>query len=104
MGPRPHLRGDHSAGHSYFQGDTGPLDADIANWSFFTDKTVSDRKTIGCAFGTCLAFRADGAACAVFRHQIGSAGPRLYGFYCGYATETIRSSEMDAVLRGLDQR
>jgi hypothetical protein len=79
--------------NSYFKSDTEPLDADIANWTYFDDKTISDKKPVACVYGSCLGFRADEAACAVFRRQIGtpgkqrsdarsdSAGPRLYGFY-----------------------
>jgi hypothetical protein len=102
--------------YAYFKGDSEPLDSDIANWSFFDGKQLTDKKTVACAYATCLAFRADEIACAVFRRQIGSTGkartdsrsdtmgPRLYGFYCSYATETLTSSEIDAVLQGITEQ
>jgi hypothetical protein len=102
--------------YSYFTGEDPPLEQHIGDWSFFTDKTVSDHKPIACVYGTCLGFKADDAACAVFRRQIGSAGkqrsdarsdsagPRLYGFYCSYASASLTASEVDAVLSGITER
>lgn len=102
--------------YSYFTGEDLPLDQHIADWTFFTDKTISDKKPIACIYGACLGFRADEAACAMFRRQIGtagksrsdarsdSAGPRLYGFYCSYASPTLNATEVDAVLQGITEQ
>jgi hypothetical protein len=102
--------------YAYFKGDTEPLEKDIANWSFFDGKQVTDKKSVACAFGSCLGFRAEDFACAVFRRQIGSTGkartdsrsdtmgPRLYGFYCSYTTDALSSSEIDAVLQGISEQ
>jgi hypothetical protein len=97
---------------TYFGGDDESLDEQIT--IFFKGKKITDRHGIGCVYGSCLAFKADDLACAVFRRQIGTsgkargesaaevtAGPRLYGYYCSAASPTIDSREMDTVLHGI---
>jgi hypothetical protein len=98
---------------TYFTGDEQPLEKDIANWTFFKDKTITDQRGLACVYGTCLGFKAGDLGCAVFRRQIGTAGkarvesysetagPRLHGFYCSYATPAIDARELDAVLQGI---
>jgi hypothetical protein len=99
--------------YTYFSGSEPPLSEDIAQWGFFDDKTVTEQRGVACAFGSCLAFRADNVGCAVFRRQIGSAGkqrmesykesagPRIYGFYCSAGKPTLDARELDGVLRGI---
>ena len=100
--------------NTYFStGGEQSLEKQIEEWNFFKDKKITDRKSLGCVYGTCLSFKADDAACAVFRRQIGTAGkarvesysetagPRLYGFYCSYATPTLETREIDWVLQSI---
>jgi hypothetical protein len=100
--------------NTYFSEESQTLEGSIANWGFFKEKKITDQKTMSCAFGSCLTFRADETACSVFRRQIGSAGkarqsysyeytagPRIYGFYCSYATPTLDSVEIDAVMQSV---
>jgi hypothetical protein len=97
---------------TYFSGAAESLDDEIE--IFFKGQTITDKHGIGCVYGSCLAFKADEMACAVFRRQIGTAGksrgesvsevtagPRLYGYYCNAASPAIDSREMDTVLRGI---
>jgi hypothetical protein len=98
---------------TYFTGENLPLEKEITNWTFFEDKTISDQRGVACVYGNCLAFKAGDLGCAVFRRQIGTAGkarvesysetagPRLHGFYCSYATPAIDARELDAVLQGI---
>ncbi len=99
--------------NSYFVGTDRPLDEQIATWGFFEDKTIADRRPLGCANGACLGFTADDVGCAVFTRQIGTpgrshidshteaAGPRVYGFYCRVGASELDAGELDAVLQGI---